>query len=511
MDSILNYNLYVYCCGGGGRPINQNLKLILNLLGTLLIVLGIILFVPLLVNFLYRDGLIYSFLAPIGLSFGLGLLFRHFNVEGKRLNLTVGMLVCALAWVLISLVGALPFYLTLDYSYLDTFFETVSGFTTTGITVFTGLSEMPRSIQFWRSLIQWLGGLGFLTFFLMISFRGQSAMFQLFTAESHKIDQSRPVPNIYTTIKILWGIYAGFTALQVILLSAVGVSFFDSLTHALTTLSTGGFSNYDASIAHFQEAGYSNYKLIEYIIIFFMGLGGINFLVHYKVLSGEIEELWENIEMKYFWGILSLAVGVILADHYVNFSFVLGEVEETVRHTLFQVVSILTTTGYGTRSISDPFFPALARQVFLLLMVVGGCAGSTAGGIKIIRVAILKKLLGREVKRIYYPKRSVLPVVLDGNIIPDRESMRVVAIVVGWFLLLIVGGGITAIFSDLPAWNAFSGMFSAVGNIGPFYFSVEKMQELSGIIKGTYILGMLAGRLEILPIFLLFSKKAWRE
>ncbi len=491
--------------------LNNRFKQIISLLGSLLIVLGFILFIPLAVALVYQEELWLNFLLSAGLALGAGLVTKLLPLETNELDLATGMLVCALAWIVISLVGALPFYLSLDYSYLDTFFETVSGFTTTGITVFSGLEAMPSSIQFWRGMIQWLGGLGFLTFFLFIGFRGQSGMFQLFTAESHKIDQSRPVPNIYKTIKILWLIYGGFTLLQIILLSLLGVSVFDAVVHGFTTLSTGGFSNYDASIAHFQEAGYSNYKLIEYLIIFFMGLGGVNFIVHYKVLSGDLEELWENIELKYFWAILGGVTGLILIEHYLNFSFTLAGLEESIRHTLFQVMSILTTTGYGTRSISDPFFPALARQLFLILMVIGGCAGSTAGGIKVIRVVILRNLMNRELKRVYYPRRSVLPVVVDGNIIADREIFRVVAIVTGWLGLIILGGGITALFSELPAWNAFSGMFSAVGNIGPFYFSVEQMQEMSGVIKLTYILGMLAGRLEIIPIFLLFSGQVWRD
>ncbi|GAB6100223.1 TrkH family potassium uptake protein [Halanaerocella petrolearia] len=488
---------------------NQKLATISSLLGSLLIVLGGMLLLPAMVSLLYQEGLVHIFLIPAVLALVLGFI-PHLKAREEKITITVGMLVCTLGWIVISLVGALPFYLELDYSYLDTLFETVSGFTTTGITVFTGLNNLPKSIQFWRCLIQWLGGLGFLTFFLVITFRGQSGLFQLFTAESHKINQSRPVPNVFKTIKILWGVYAGFTILEMILLKLLGLSFFDAITHSFTTLSTGGFSNYDSSIAYFQKAGYQHYKLIEYVITIFMALGGINFLVHYNILTGNIKALWDKIEMKYFWATISGVTGLILVDHYLSVPFNWLGLETAVRQTLFQVVSILTTTGYGTKSIMDPFFPALAKQLFLLLMLVGGCVGSTAGGIKLIRIAILHKLLKREVKKIYYPKRAILPVVVDGSIIPDAEIFRVVAIVFGWLLFIIIGGGITAIYSDLPAWNAFSGIFSAVGNIGPFYFSVEKMQSLSAGIKITYIIGMLAGRLEILPLFVIFSKKAWR-
>ena len=345
----------------------------------------------------------------------------------------------------------------------------------------------------------------------VVTFRGQSGLFQLFTAESHKINMSRPVPNIFKTIKILWFIYAGFTVVEIMLLKFLGLSSFDAVIHSLTTLSTGGFSSYDASIGYFKEAGYQYYQLIEYVIIIFMAAGGINFLVHYKVLTGNLEELWSGIEMKYFWGIIGGVSSLIIFEHYLHFPFAWQSLEETFRTTLFQVVSIITTTGYGTESINGAFFPALAKQLLLILMLIGGCVGSTSGGVKVIRIAILNKLFSREVKKIYYPKSAVLPVVVEGSIISDDEIFRMVALFFSWLVLIIVGGGITAILSDLPAWNAFSGIFSALGNIGPFYFSVAKMQSLSPGIKITYIIAMLAGRLEILPIFVLFSPQAWRD
>ena len=475
-----------------------------------MVVLGVMLFIPIIVSLIYNEGIINSFLGPSVFSIVLGLLTR-FGFREEKITLSTGMLVCALGWITISLIGALPFYLELDYSYIDTLFETVSGFTTTGITVFSGLSEFPRSILFWRSLIQWLGGLGFLTFFLVVTFRGQSGLFQLFTAESHKINMSRPVPNIFKTIKILWMIYAGFTIAEIIILKILGLTFFDATIHSFTTLSTGGFSSYDASIGYFKGAGYKYYKAIEYVIILFMAAGGINFLIHYKILTGKIEELWSGIEMKYFWGIIGGVSSLIVAEHYLHFPFNWSGLESTIRTALFQVVSVITTTGFGTESINGAFFPALAKQLILILMLIGGCVGSTAGGIKIIRIAILNKLFKREIKKIYYPKRAVLPVVMEGNIIPDDEIFRIVALFFSWLILIVVGGGITAILSDLPAWNAFSGIFSALGNIGPFYFSVAKMQSLSDGIKITYILAMLAGRLEILPIFILFSPQAWRD
>ncbi len=489
---------------------SQKTATIINLLGSLLIVLGLVLFLPFIANIFYQDGIGEVFMIAIFISLTTGLTAVKVT-DFNELSLSTGMIVCGLGWIVISIVGALPFYLALDYSYLDSFFETVSGFTTTGITVFSGLSQMPGSILIWRSLTQWLGGLGILTFFLVVTFRGQSGMFRLFTAESHKMDQSRPTPNINKSIQILWVIYTLFTVLQMVILYFLGLSVFDAVNHSLTTLSTGGFSPYDESIAYFSEAGYQNYILIEYVIIFFMTLGGINFMVHYKVLKGKIKEIWQSIEMKYFWGLILSATLFILVNRYLEFGISFYEIESNIRKTLFQVISILTTTGFGTQDIGSQFFPPLARQIFILFMFIGGCVGSTGGGFKVIRVVILKRMLGREIKKITYPKNAVLPIVIDGNIIPDKELFRVVSLFVGWILVIIVGGGLTALFSDLPAWNSFSGIFSAVGNIGPSYISVEEMQGLSDVIKIKYIFAMLAGRLEILPLFIIFSKRAWRD
>ncbi len=489
---------------------NQKTATIINLLGSLLIVLGLVLFIPFIANIFYQDGIGEVFMIAIFISLTTGLTAVKVT-DFNKLSLSAGMIVCGLGWIVISAVGALPFYLALDYSYIDSFFETVSGFTASGLTVFSGLSQLPPSILIWRSLTQWLGGLGILTFFLVISFRGQAGMFKLFTAESHKINQSRPTPNIHKSIKILWMIYILFTVAQVVILYFLNISLFDAINYSLTTISTGGFTPHDDSVAYFRNHGYQYYKIIEYIFILFMILGGMNFMIHYKLLKGKIEELWEGIEIKYFWGLIFFATVFILFNRYLEFGFNFYELERNFRKVLFQVVAILTTGGFSTQDIASQFFPVFSRQIFLLFMFIGGCVGSTGGGFKVIRVVILKRMLGREIKKITYPKNAVLPIVIDGNIIPDKELFRVVSLFVGWILVIIVGGGLTALFSDLPAWNSFSGIFSAVGNIGPSYISVEEMQGLSDVIKLNYIFAMLAGRLEILPLFIIFSKRAWRD
>ncbi|MFW5996265.1 MAG: TrkH family potassium uptake protein, partial [Halanaerobiaceae bacterium] len=486
---------------------------ILYILGSLIIVLGITMTVPLVVSLVSGEGMnVYSaYYIPIVISLLVGFVLTRFKTDTINLDLSAGMILCTFGWLISSFIGSIPFQLALDKGFIDALFEAVSGFTTTGITVFQNLEQIPFSIILWRSLIQWLGGLGILTFFLLVTFRSGGGIWSLFTAESHKINSSRPVPNIFKSIQILWGIYLIFTIAQIIIMVLLQVGFADAVIHSLTTISTGGFSNYDSSIGYYQLSGHPNFRLIEYVTIFFMLMGGINFLVHYNVFKGRIKELFSNIEMKYFWRIILIFVLIIIVGHYLEgryFNF--ASLEEVFRKTLFQVTSIMTTTGYGTESIGSSFFPAAARQLFLVLMLIGGCVGSTAGGTKVMRVSVLSNLFIREIKKINSPKRAVMPVVVDNRIISHEEIYKMVAIFFAWILLILVGGAITAIFSDLSGGQAISGMFSAVGNVGPFYFSVEKMSQLSPVIKITYILGMLAGRLEILPLFILFRKASWK-
>ncbi|MBN2795857.1 MAG: TrkH family potassium uptake protein [Clostridia bacterium] len=492
----------------------NKIKGVFKIQSSLLIILSIILLIPLVICFLEGESsdLYFSFLWPSFISLVLGIgIFLGTKNEKVEISLSLSMIICAIAWILISIIGALPFNFALKKSFIDAFFEAVSGFTTTGITVFEGLDFMPLSIIFWRSLIQWVGGLGILTFFLFVTFSGESDIWQLFSAEGHKINSTRPVPNVFQTVKILWAIYTGLTLLEMILLKLLGLSIFDALTHSMTSLSTGGFSRYDASISYFYQAGYSHYKQIEYVIALFMLFGGMNFLIHYKVIFDTPKYLYTDMETRNYFKIILVFTGLILFSIFlININF-FKQFEEVFRKTLFQVISVITTTGFGTEDIGSDFFPAFSKQLFLILMVIGGSVGSTSGGIKIMRISILMQLFKREIKKLYMPSKAVSPVVISETTVSYQEIYRVAGLFFGWLVIIFVGAGITALFSDLDAFQSISGMASAMGNIGPFYFSVSKMSSLSPIIKLTYIFGMLAGRLEILPIVVLFSYKAWKE
>ncbi len=500
----------------------RRVNCILHYVGGLLEILGLILLFPLILVSIYwgqrGDGwdTATAFVVSSAVSFIIGASLRS-KFKPHTLDTTGSMLICALGWLFASAVGALPFAIALRSSCLDAYFEAMSGFTTTGITILSGLDEMPRSILFWRALTQWLGGIGILSFFLMIVSEGGGAH-HMFGAESHKISSGRPAPGLFNTLRIIWAIYVAFTALAALILVVEKMPVFDALCHALTTLSTGGFSPHDSSIAFYSQTNHPNYRLIEYTLTFFMMLGGINFLVHYRVMTRDFKALWDNIEIKYWWRLLAAFTAIIVVEHlYKNGALFnrgvpiqLDDLERAFRHSLFQVVSILTTSGFATRDISSDFFGAMSRQLFLAMMVIGGCVGSTSGGFKVLRVAILNRLMLRELFKLRTSGKASAALVIDKRTIPHDEIHRVAALFFTWMLLVLIGGAITALFSNQGPLQSVSGMFSAVGNIGPCFISAADMITIHPVVKVTYILGMLAGRLEILPVLLLFSRKAWR-
>lgn len=475
-------------------------------------VLGLIMLLPILVAALYSEhqqswSTVNAFAFPAGGSVALGALLR-LAFRPRTPTVAQAMLLCGLAWFLLSAVGAMPFVISGTTDFLDGYFETVSGFTTTGITMITGLDDLPRSIIFWRALTQWVGGLGILTFFLGVTAEVPGAH-NLYGAETHKIDSGRPVPGMAHTVRILWLIYTAFTLGIALLLRLCGVSLFDGVCHAFTALSTGGFSPYDASIAHYANTGLAHFRALEYVLILGMFLGGTSFVVHYRILSGKPLSLFRGLEMRLWWSLLVGFTALILVERWA--SGAMGGLEAEARATLFQVVSITTTTGFGTVDIGSPYFGGLARLLFLAMMVIGGCVGSTGGGIKVLRVGILYRQLKQELERIFLPRRAVKRTVVDGGLLDPAEAHRVSSLFFGWMVLLLAGAAVTAVLSDYGPLQSASGMFSALGNIGPCYIPVEGMGGLDPLIKVVYIFGMVAGRLEILPVLLLFSGRAWRS
>ncbi len=496
---------------------------VLHYTGRLLEFVGLVMLVPVALVALYwgqfgeGPATLVAFIGPAlgGMVVGRAL---RWSLPGARLDMVGSMLVCGVSWLAATALGALPFVIGIDASFLDGCFEAMSGFTTTGITVFNGLYELPRSILFWRALTQWLGGLGILSLFLALSFQGRTTHLIL-GAESHKIATARPAPGLLHTIRVFWAIYIFYTLLAVIVLTAQGMPVFDSLCHALTALSTGGYSPHDASIQHYRDAGYANYRWIEYTLVFFMLLGGINFLVHYRLLRFDWRALWDHLEVRWWWYLISGMAAIVAFERLHHVGWLgrlpagpsdLAELEQTFRLSLFQVVSIITTTGYTTQDINSEFFGAAAKQIFLVAMVIGGCVGSTGGGIKVLRVAVLSKMVLAQLFKVRVTPRASTGIVVDRKLFPEPEIERVAALFFAWIALLLLGGAITALFTDLSPLESLSGMFTALGNVGPCYMSVAEMITIHPVVKVTYIIGMMAGRLEILPVLLLFSARAWR-
>ncbi len=480
---------------------------IFNYLGSLLVITGLFMLLPLIPIFIYEEEQsLFTFILPAAFSLVVGGALQ-FLFPLKNPSVRGAMVITALGWLIVGIIGGFPYMIGLHKGFVDSFFESVSGFTTTGITVFEHLDSMPRCILFWRAFTQWLGGIGILSFFMAVSFRGGSIAAALFSAEGHKVTVARPAPGIFHTLVILWSIYGLFSILSFFLFLLGGMTTFDAITHSFTCISTGGFSTHDASFAFWQKNHIGHPWFIEFSAVAIMLAGGANFLIHYKVLQGKIKAIFQDFEMKWYWAFTLTALFLIMLDHLVAFARVepidIPDLFRIFRVSIFQVSSLITSTGYLTVDINSPFFPVLSKQILLTLMIIGGCIGSTAGGIKAMRAGILFRLFWLELKRLVMPRRAVLPLVISGRILDPDEIHRVAAVVWGWLVIVMVGAFITAFFSNLGPWQALSGMASAMGNMGPFYFSVHKMASLSWIIKLTYIFGMLAGRLEILPLAVL--------
>jgi trk system potassium uptake protein TrkH len=446
--------------------------------------------------------------------------------EAKPLDEVQAMLVCGLAWILASLVGAVPLVVLLEVGMLDASFEMVSGFTTTGITLFVGLDALPDSVLLWRAVSQWIGGVGILSLFVALT-RSTALAHRLGGTEAHKIRAARPVPGPLRTLQLFVLIYFGFTAVVAFGLLACGVGAFDAITHAFTTMSTGGFSTHDASIAYYRDEALVGVhpRAIEWVVIAGMAAGGTSFVVHYRLARGDLRALVDGTEIR-AWiglllGVLALLVfeqwrrrsGMFAADALTT-TYAAGpswpaRIEAGVRTSLFTVLAVVTTTGYATVDIAGPFFDATAKTLFLGLMIIGGCVGSTSGGFKLTRVVLLLKLMTRELRRLILPHAAVTPVVVDRHLVDPAELARVVGLAVAWLCVLGLGTLLTTLLSNHDGWQAFSGVTSALNNIGPCYITIEDLAALHPAIKLTWMLAMLAGRLEVLPLIVLFSPRAW--
>jgi trk system potassium uptake protein TrkH len=489
----------------------MNKKTIANIIGALITILGITLLIPSIISLIYNEYDFNGFIASTVISIGMGLPLWFFTRESKTLSNKDGFLIVALSWIVTAIIGALPFYLSGAIPNItDAFFESMSGVTTTGATIIgnpitlpnliNGIESLPHGILFWRSFIQWIGGMGIVVFAIAILPLLGIGGVQMFKAEVPGPVSDKLRPRVKETAKILWAVYVGFTAIEAFLLGLAGMSWFDAICHAFTTMPTGGFSTQNASIA-----AYSN-SSIHYIIIFFMLMAGINFSLHFKAMTGNLKAYCRDYEFKIYIGIIFIVtLGIFLIISIDNGGFL----HIKFRDSLFQTVSIITTTGYGTYDYEK--WSYLVQFTLFGLMFLGAMGGSTGGGIKIIRVFLIIKHGLMETRRLLHA-RAIIPIRI-GNRYIDESIIRNT---LGFFLFYVAifaltAGSLTAMGIDIT--SAIGAAASAVGNIGPAlgkFGPIDNYALLPDIGKWILSFAMLLGRLEIFTILILFSRTYWR-
>ncbi len=436
-------------------------------------------------------------------TLGVGLLVWVLTRTSKKPNIRKreGFIIVTFGWVVMSLSGTLPYVMSGSVvSFTDAFFETLSGYTTTGASVINDLSIIPKDILFWRSMTQWIGGMGIIVLAVAILPVLCIGGMQLFVAEAPGIKPDKLAPRIRDTAKRLWLIYVGLTGLEFILLRFAGMNWFDALNHALTTMATGGFSTHNESIAAFSPA-------IQYIIICFMFLAGASFTLTYFGLVGKFRKVFMNEEFRVYVGLLitlSLAVGVLVAG------FDDGTIEKAFRDTLFQVVSIVTTTGFVSADYTGwtPFITML----FFIMMFFGGCAGSTAGGVKIVRHIILIKNSILELKRQLHPS-AIIPVRFNNRAVDPSITYNVVAFIMMYITIFAVGSVIMTMMG-IDFNTAMGSVATSLGNIGPGIGDVGPADNFSWLpspAKWFLAILMLVGRLELFTVLILFTPYFWRK
>ncbi len=481
----------------------MNFKIIFRVLGFLLIVEGIAMFLALLVSMIYNEHDLNSFLISALINTGIGsLIVLSTQKANKDIGKREGFIIVSLVWIIFSFFGSLPFILSGSIpNFTNAFFETMSGFTTTGSSILDNIEALPHGMLFWRSIIQWLGGMGIIVLSLAILPVFGIGGMQLFVAEVPGPTPDKISPRIRQTAKTLWVIYLGFTVAETLLLWIGGMSIFDSVCHSFTTMATGGFSTKQASIAHWQS------PFIHYVITIFMFFAGTNFTLSYLAIRGKFRSVLRDEEFKYysFFVIgftLIVFIGLLLTTH-------LG-IETAFRDSLFQVVSIITTTGYATADYLT-WTPVLTILIFSLFFF-GGSAGSTGGGIKIMRIVLLFKNSYYELRRLIHP-HAVIPVKFNRHSV----DAKIITNVLAFFMLYFVIFGISTVVFTLIEPDMESSMgavATCLGNIGPGLGKVgpaENFMFIKPVGKWFLSFLMLLGRLELFTVLVLFSPTFWKK
>lgn len=478
----------------------MNRRFDLHLLGWFLLLLGGLLLLPLPVAVVFGEAPApWLGSAAVAGLLGLGVAWAT-RTSRRRLHPKDGFLVVSGAWLLASVLGALPYVFSGALGPVDAVFETVSGFTTTGSTVVVDATALPRALLLWRAFTQWLGGMGIILFTIAIlPLLGIGGM-QLFRAEVPGPVDEKLHPRLAITARMLWGVYVGLTAAEWVGLRLLGVSSYEALCHAFTTMATGGFSTRNQSIGEFGSPA------VEWLITLFMLLAGTNFVLHFRLLQGRVNDVLRDVELRWYLAIVAGGVLVLTANlHQAG-----APLSDTVRVAAFQTVSIVSTTGYVT--VDFERWPQLGQLVLLLLMLAGGMSGSTGGGPKSLRLVIAFTSLRAALHRAIHP-RAVVPVKYHGEVVDDEVVSGVWGFLLAYALIAIGAAGVVAAHGyDLP--TSVSAALTAIGNVGPGLGDVGAYDNFShcpGTVKLTLSFAMLVGRLEVFTVLALFSRRFWRH
>ena len=478
----------------------MNFRMIAYIIGKLLKVEAGLLLLPMPIALIYGDDTIPDFALTILLLLAVGVPLSWKCPKNRGMYVREGFFIVGTSWLLLSFFGALPFIFSGEIPRLaDAFFETASGFTTTGASILTDVEVLPRCILFWRSFTHWIGGMGILVFILSILPLSGGYHMHLMKAESPGPEVSKLAPRVQSTAKILYGIYLVLTVVEVILLLAGQMPLFDALTTAFGTAGTGGFGIKNDSIT-----SYSPY--IQYVVTIFMILFGVNFNAYFLILMGRAKQLRYAEEVWTYLGIIAASVAVIAVNTYRMYQ----SVEETFRHAAFQVASIITTTGFATTDFDQ--WPQLSRTILVMLMFIGACAGSTGGGIKVSRLLILVKSIRMEFHYFLHP-REVRCLWLEGHAV-SSDTIRSVNVFLITYMMVFAISGLLISLDNQDLVTNFTAVAATLNNIGPGLAAVGPTQNFSHFSVFSKLIltfDMLAGRLELFPVLLIFFPRTWKR
>ena len=478
----------------------MNYSIVLYILGCVLKFESAFLVLPALVGLIYREHASVSYLAVAVLCLILGVLLTHKKPRSTNLYTREGFVAVALSWIIMSIFGAIPFVLTGDIPfYVDALFETISGFTTTGSSILTDVESISKASLFWRSFSHWIGGMGVFVFIMAIlPMMGGSTM-NLMKAESPGPSVSKLVPHVKDTAKILYGIYIAITICEATILRALGMPLFDSLTTTFGTVGTGGFGIRNDSIAGYSPA-------IQITITVFMILSGVNYVAYFYIMTKQLKEIFKVEEIRVYFGII-LGAGTFIA---LNIRSLYGSLGEAFRHAFFQVGSIITTCGYATTDFD--LWPETSKMILVLLMFIGACAGSTGGGFKISRLLILCKAIPKQLSLVIHP-REVKVIRMDGKPI-DHNTLRSTNVYLAIYFFILLVSTLLISVDNFNLTTNFTAVASTLNNIGPGLDGVGPTRNFgmySDFSKFVLMFDMLAGRLELYPLLILFMPSLWRR